>query len=81
MALQVNTNTVYVRGPHRRRIAFSELKVGQHVGVIFAANGFFKAPGRNPATATFTAKRIHVWGRDPVPAASSTGDGGATTTP
>jgi trimeric autotransporter adhesin len=81
ITLQVNANTVYMRGPHRRRIAFSDLKAGQHVGVIFAANGFFRAPSFNPATATFTAKRIHVWGHDPVPANSSTDDGGATTTP
>ena len=82
ITLQVNADTVYMRGPHRRRIAFSDLKVGQHVGVIFAANGFFRAPSFNPATATFTAKRIHVWGHDyPVPASSSTNDGGATTTP
>ena len=81
ITLQVNTYTVYMRGPHRRRIALSDLKVGQHVGVIFAANGFFRAPSFNPATATFTAKRIHVWGHEPVPASSSTDDGGATTTP
>ena len=81
VTLQANAYTVYLRGPHRRRLAFSDLKVGQHVGVIFAANGFFRAPSFNPATATFTAKRIHVWGHDPVPANSSTGDGGATTTP
>ena len=81
VTLQVNADTVYMRGPHRRRIALSDLKVGQHVGVIFAANGFFKAPGFNPTTATFTAKRIHVWGRDPVPTTSSTADGGATTSP
>ena len=81
VTLQVNTDTVYMRGPHRRRIAFSDLKVGQHVGVIFAANGFFRAPSFNPAIATFTAKRIHVWGHDPVPATSSTDDGAATTTP
>ena len=81
ITLQVNAYTVYMRGPHRRRIAFSDLKVGQHVGVIFAANGFFRAPSFNPATATFTAKRIHVWGHEPVPASSNTDDGGATTTP
>jgi uncharacterized protein YegP (UPF0339 family) len=81
VTLLVNSDTVYMRGPHRRRIAVSDLKAGQHVGVIFAANGFFRAPSFNPATATFTAKQIHVWGHDPVPADSSTDDGAATTTP
>jgi len=81
ITLQVNAYTVYLRGHFWRRLAFSGLKVGQHVGVVFAANGFFKAPGFNPATATFTAKKIHVWGRDPVPPGSSSGDGGAGITP
>ncbi len=80
VTLKVNADTVYMRGPNRRRIAVTDLKVGQHVGVIFAANGFFKAPGFNPTTVTFTAKRIHVWGRDPVPTSSTT-DGGAATSP
>jgi len=81
VTLQVNPYTVYLRGPHGRRIAFSDLKIGQQVGVVFAANGFFKAPGFNAATATFTAKRTHIWGRDPAPQDSGTADGAAATTP
>ena len=34
---------------------------------MFAANGFFRAPSFNPSTATFTAKRVHVWNRRQVP--------------
>jgi hypothetical protein len=65
--LQVNATTVYLRGGHGRRITLGSLQVGDGVGVVFAASGFFKAPTFNAATATFTAKRVHVWNRRQVP--------------
>jgi hypothetical protein len=71
ITLQANADTVYLRGPHKARLGFSDLQVGEGVGVVFSANGFFKAPGFNPATATFTAKRVHVWPKRQVPPASS----------
>ena len=71
ITLQVNAETVYLAGPHHRRIAFSDLKVGEGVGVVFAADGFFKAPGFDPTTATFTAKRVHIWGHRQVPPPST----------
>jgi hypothetical protein len=71
VTLQTNDLTVYLRGGHRARIGLSDLKQGQGVGVVFAADGFFKAPGFDPSKATFTAKRVHVWGPKQVPAASS----------
>ncbi len=71
ITLQVGSQTVYLAGPHHRRIAFSDLKVGEGVGVVFSADGFFKAPGFDPAKATFTAKRVHVWGNRQVPPAST----------
>jgi trimeric autotransporter adhesin len=71
VTIQVNADTVYLQGGRHRRIGFGDLRVGQGVGVVFAADGFFKAPGFNPSTATFTAKRIHVWGRRDVPEPSS----------
>ncbi len=71
ITLQVNADTVYLVGPLHRRVAFSDLKVGEGVGVVFAATGFFKAPGFDPTTATFTAKRVHVWGHRQVPPAST----------
>ncbi len=71
ITLGTNANTVYLRGPHHGRIGFSDLKVGEGVGVVFSANGFFKAPGFDPTTATFTASRVHVWPRRVVPPASS----------
>ncbi len=76
VTLQANEYTVYLRGRRRFRLGFSDLKVGEGVGVVFAADGFFKAPGFNPATATFTAKRVHVWGLRQVPPPSS--DAGST---
>jgi hypothetical protein len=71
ITLQVNADTVYLRGPHKGRLGFSDLKVGEGVGVVFSASGFFKAPGFDPTTATYTAKRVHVWGKRQVPPPSS----------
>jgi len=71
VTIQVNADTVYLQGPHHGRIGLGDLRVGQGVGVVFAANGFFRAPGFDPTAATFTAKRIHVWGRRDVPEPSS----------
>jgi hypothetical protein len=58
VTLQLNGSTQYVQGKEKTPIALSDLKVGDHVGVVFGASGFFKAPGFNAATATFTAKRV-----------------------
>jgi len=71
VTIQANQYTVYLGGHRRFRLTFSDLKAGEGVGVVFAADGFFKAPGFNPATATFTAKRVHVWGLRQVPPPSS----------
>ena len=67
VTLQTNQFTVYLRGRHRARIGLGDLQSGEGVGVVFAANGFFKAPGFNPTTATFTAKRAHAWAHRQVP--------------
>jgi hypothetical protein len=79
VTIHTNADTVYMRGRHRRRIGFAGLRAGQGVGVVFAANGFFQAPGFNWQTATFTARRVHVWGRGRVPPSSSDGDLAAQT--
>jgi hypothetical protein len=71
VTLQTNALTVYLHGHRGHRITFSDLRPGQGVGVVFAADGFFKAPGFDPTKATFTAKRVHVWGSMHTPAASS----------
>ncbi len=80
ITLGTNALTVYLRGPHRGRIGFSDLKVGEGVGVVFSASGFFKAPGFDPTTATFTAARVHVWPRRFVPPSSSDAADAASTT-
>jgi hypothetical protein len=71
VTMQTSGSTIYLQGRggwrHNTPIAFADLKPGEHVAVIFAANGFFKAPGFNPATATFTAARVEVWGQGIVP--------------
>ena len=81
VTIQVNGATVYVKGRDKTPIAFSDLKVGDRVGVVFAADGFFKAPGFDPSKATFTAKRVHDWQRQQVPPPSSDAGAAAGTTP
>ena len=71
VTIQTSSSTVYIRGKDKTPIQFSDLKVGDGVGVIFAANGFFRAPGFDWTKATFTAKQVHVWGHQQTPAASS----------
>lgn len=78
--IQVNGSTTYLRGKSKTPISLSDLKVGDGVGVIFGANGFFKAPGFEPETATFTASKVHAWQKKQVPPASSD-TGAAGTTP
>ncbi|HEX4519281.1 MAG TPA: hypothetical protein VH063_06830 [Gaiellaceae bacterium] len=80
ITIGTNALTVYLRGPHHARLGFSDLQVGEGVGVVFSANGFFKAPGFDPTTATFTAKRVHVWPRRFVPPVSSDAADAASTT-
>jgi hypothetical protein len=69
--INVDSNTVFILGNKKQVIALSDLKVGAGVGVVFSADGFFKAPGFDPTKANFVAKRIHVWGRRMVPLAST----------
>ncbi len=81
VTLQVNGSTTYIRGKAKTEIGFSDLKVGDGVGVIFAASGFFRAPGFDPSTATFTAKRVHLWEKKNVPPATTDSNAAAGTTP
>jgi uncharacterized protein DUF5666 len=81
VTIQTSSSTTYIRGKDKTPIQFSDLKVGEGVGVIFSANGFFRAPGFDPSTATFTAKQVHVWGHDQTPKASSDASKAAQVTP
>lgn len=81
VTLQVNAQTTYVRGKAKAATGLSDLKVGDGVGVVFAASGFFKAPGFDASTATFTAKLVHVWDKKDVPPASSDSSAAAGTKP
>ena len=78
VTLVVNSTTTFVHD--KNAIGLSDLKIGDGVGVVFGASGFFKAPGFNPATATFTAKQVRDWGQKNVPPASSAGPDAATVT-
>jgi hypothetical protein len=80
VTIGVDGSTVYVKGKDKTPITLADLKVGSGVGVIFGADGFFKAPGFNPETATFTASKVHAWQKKQVPPASSD-TGAAGTTP
>jgi len=71
VTIGLNGSTVYIQGRDKTPIGLGDLKPNEGVGVIFAANGFFRAPGFNPETATFTAKRVHAWAPRQVPSASS----------
>ena len=81
VTIQANGSTVYVKGRPKTPIGYSDLKVGDGVGVIFAADGFFKAPGFDPSKATFTAKRVHQWLKRQVPPPASDAGPAAGTTP
>ena len=80
VTIQVNGSTSYLKGKDKTAISLSDLKVGAGVGVVFGANGFFKAPGFDPEKATFTASKVHAWQNKQVPPAS-TDTGAAGTTP
>ncbi len=77
VTLQTDQFTVYLSGRHRARVVLSDLKPGEGVGVVFAADGFFRAPGFDPTKATFTARRVHAWAARQVPAPSSDASVGA----
>jgi uncharacterized protein DUF5666 len=81
VTIGVDGKTTYILGKDKTPIQFSDLKVGEGVGVIFSANGFFKAPGFDPSKAIFTAKQVHVWGHRQVPVASTDASKAAQVTP
>ena len=81
VTIQVNGSTGYIQGKDKTPITLADLKVGDGVGVVFGANGFFKAPGFNPETATFTASKVHEWQKRQVPPPSSDAGAAAGTTP
>jgi Domain of unknown function (DUF5666) len=69
--INIDSGTVFIAGKNKQAISLSDLKVGAGVGVVFSADGFFKAPGFDPSKANFTAKRVHLWGHRMVPLAST----------
>jgi hypothetical protein len=79
VTIGVGDSTVYIQGRAKNPISYPDLQVGDGVGIVFSANGFFKAPGFNPATAVFTAKRVHQWGHRQVPPPSTDSSSAATT--
>jgi len=70
--IQTGGSTVYVYGKDKTPIQFSDLKTGEAVGVVFAANGFFRAPGFDWTKATFTVKQVHAWGAHHKPPSPAT---------
>jgi hypothetical protein len=81
VTVQVNGSTTYIKGKDKTPISLSDLQVGAGVGVVFGADGFFKAPGFDPEKATFTASRVHEWLKRQVPPPSSDAGSAAATTP
>jgi len=81
VTVQVNGSTTYIKGKDKTPISLSDLQVGAGVGVVFGADGFFKAPGFDPEKATFTASRAHEWLKRQAPPPSSDAGSAAGTTP
>jgi hypothetical protein len=81
VTIDVNDSTAYIKGKDKTQISFSDLQVAAGVGVVFGADGFFKAPGFDPETATFTAARVHEWMKRQVPPPSTDAGSAAGTTP
>jgi len=81
VTVQVNGSTTYLKGKDKTQISLSDLKVGDGVGVVFSASGFFKDPSFDPETATFTATRVHLWAKRQVPPPASDAGTAAGTTP
>ena len=71
VTLQTDSYTVYLRGRHRARIGLSDLKPGEGRRRGVRGGRFLPSPGFDPTKATFTAKRVHVWGARQVPPPSS----------
>ena len=80
VTLQLNGSTIYIEGKGKTPITAADLKAGDKVGVVFSASGFFKDPGFDPGTATFTALRVHYWPGDATPSVSSDADAAAAGT-
>jgi Domain of unknown function (DUF5666) len=59
VTIHVADSTQYIQGRDKKQITLNDLGVGDRVGVIFAATGFFKDPSFDWQNATFTAKRVH----------------------
>jgi hypothetical protein len=74
----LDSSTKYVEGKDRHPITLSDLSIGDKVGVVFGASGFFKDPNFDWHTATFTAKLVHLH-RDKGEAPTPAGDGAAGT--
>jgi Domain of unknown function (DUF5666) len=81
VTVQLDSSTEYVKGKDKTEISLSDLKVGDGVGVVFSASGFFKDPNFDPSSATFTAKRVHLWARKQVPPPATDANAAAGTTP
>ena len=81
VTVQVDGSTTYIKGKDKTQISLSDLKVGDGVGVVFSASGFFKDPNFDPSSAMFTAKRVHLWAKKQVPPPSSDSSAAAGTNP
>jgi hypothetical protein len=56
----VDSSTTFVEGKDKKPITIGDLSIGDTVGVVFGAPGFFRDPNFNWQDATFTAKRVHL---------------------
>lgn len=63
VTVHLGDSTLYIQGREKKQITLNDLGVGDRVGVIFAASGFFKDPSFEWQNATFTAARVHDFPR------------------
>jgi len=76
----IDSSTKFVEGKDKQTITIADLSIGDTVGVVFSASGFFRDPNFNWQDATFTAKLVHLR-RDKGEASTPAGDGAAGTNP
>jgi hypothetical protein len=56
----LDSSTQFVEGKVKHHIDLGDLSLGDTVGIVFGANGFFRDPSFNWQNATFTAKLVHL---------------------
>ena len=76
----VDSSTKFVEGKDKKPITIGDLSIGDTVGVMFSASGFFRDPNFKWQDATFTARLVHLH-RDKGETSTPGADGAPGTNP